>query len=187
MTLPYNTTWPERMGALAGQPNFFVPKIWKSLTKGVWMNANDFIDKLKALSNEDQSKINDVLPKLHTFRMDEGKSYEPGVEIRMNIYNPTGADFQFVPVVKLESIQKIEIIWTDSGSLLGRSANVYIDGTKHIGKYDEKEKSFRDRVEVGRSLEELAWNEGFDTVADFFSYYNTDCKLNIIHWTDLKY
>lgn len=28
---------------------------------------------------------------------------------------------------------------------------------------------------------------GFDSVKDFFRYFNKDFKGKIIHWTDLKY
>jgi hypothetical protein len=34
---------------------------------------------------------------------------------------------------------------------------------------------------------ELAQNNGFDTVKDFFEYFNKDFKGKIIHWTDFKY
>lgn len=168
-----------------GKPNYFIPKIWKSFLKGVLMNANEFTEKFKALSDEYQRKINDVKPKLHTIRADTSNRWKAGMDIHMVINNRTKNRFQFAPLVKCVSVQKIEIEWTDSGTLLGREARVYIDETKQIGKYSEKEKYYLDVP--GRSLQELAINDGFDSVEDFFAYFNKDFKGKIIHWTDLKY
>ena len=36
-------------------------------------------------------------------------------------------------------------------------------------------------------LRELAKNDGFESVEDFFAYFNKDFKGKIIHWTDLQY
>lgn len=187
MTLPFSTTWPERMGEFAGQPNYFVPKIWKSLLNGVWMNAYDFSEKFKTLSDEDAKKINEVKSKSHTIRKDESNRWKPDMDIHFVINNRTKDRFQFVPVIKCVSVQKIEIVWRDGGLIPGRTANVFIDNTKEIGRYNEKDKIWRDRVKVDRSLEALAINDGFESVEDFFSYFNTDFTGKIIHWTDLKY
>lgn len=36
-------------------------------------------------------------------------------------------------------------------------------------------------------MEQLAKNDGFDSVADFFKFFNKDFQGRIIHWTDFKY
>lgn len=33
----------------------------------------------------------------------------------------------------------------------------------------------------------LAKNDGFDSIDDFFEWFNKSCEGKIIHWTDLKY
>jgi len=36
-------------------------------------------------------------------------------------------------------------------------------------------------------IAKLAWNDGFDSVSDFWNYFNEDFYGQIIHWTDLRY
>ncbi len=36
-------------------------------------------------------------------------------------------------------------------------------------------------------VNQLAINDGFNSVDDFFQYFNTDFTGKLIHWTDLKY
>lgn len=37
------------------------------------------------------------------------------------------------------------------------------------------------------SMRELAKNDGFDSVEDFFKWFNTDFEGKIIHWTNYRY
>lgn len=36
-------------------------------------------------------------------------------------------------------------------------------------------------------IEQLAKNDGFDSLEEFFKWFNGDFKGKIIHWTDFKY
>lgn len=219
MTLSFSTKWPERMGAKAGQPNYFIYYIWQGLPNFPYDHIKPMPDELRYLIkgmiypieyyfqrlyldqffqdwddpsldatwNEERTESSAwrTNPKVTTIREDKLDRWKPGMDIHFVINNRTKNRFQFAPVMKCVSVQKIEIEWTDSGTLLGREARVYIDTTKQIGKYLEKEKYHLDGI--GRSLKALAINDGFDSVEDFFAYFNKDFKGKIIHWTDLKY
>ena len=83
--------------------------------------------------------------------------------------------FRFAPRIPVVSIQEIEIIYyTDRETLI-------------------KDLPPKKAVVVGNSrlnqieIEQLAQNDGFDTIEDFFAYFNDDFKGKIIHWTNLKY
>lgn len=39
----------------------------------------------------------------------------------------------------------------------------------------------------GDALEELAYNDGFDSAADFLAFFDKDFKGVIVHWTDYRY
>lgn len=181
MTLSFSTTWPERMGELAGQPNHFIPKIWKSFLKGVWMNANEFTEKFDALSDVDQCKINDVKPKLHTIRKDENNRWEAGVDIHMVINNRTKNRLQFVPVVKCVSTQDIKIEYVKEIRRYYSWTDIWKNGDRKICVY------VNNRMLNANETIVLAITDGFDSVEDFFAYFDTDFIGKIIHWTDLKY
>ena len=42
-------------------------------------------------------------------------------------------------------------------------------------------------VLTNKQIEQLAKNDGFDSVQDFFNWFNEDFNGRIIHWTDFKY
>lgn len=47
---------------------------------------------------------------------------------------------------------------------------------------------WKNGIRLKRSqIEELAMNDGFESVDQFFAWFNKDWKGKIIHWTDLKY
>ena len=59
--------------------------------------------------------------------------------------------------------------------------SVYIDGSFF---YNTTYRSSNDRA---IKMLELVRNDGFDCLADFFSWFNSDYTGKIIHWTDLRY
>jgi len=120
-----------------------------------WLNINDFF----------------VLnPKLHTIRKDEKDRWKVGNDIHFVINNRTKDRFQFAPITKVKSIQKIEMVIR--GIKNERPINVYVDG-QIIG--------------LGNGLEELALNDGFDSLEEFYNYFKDGFKGKIIHWTDAQY
>jgi len=108
------------------------------------------------------------LPKLHTIREDKKNLWKAGNDIHFVINNRTPQRFQFAPVVKCVSTQRIEIL---HGLKSDKQAFVAVDGkTLHIS-----------------DIKRLAINDGFDSVDDFFAWFKEDFKGKIIHWTNLKY
>lgn len=78
--------------------------------------------------------------------------------------------FRFAPVLPVVRVQKIEIVYD---KVFGKNLhpNVLIDNV---------------RLQLMR-LDELALNDGFNNVQDFFAYFNEDFTGKLIHWTNLKY
>jgi hypothetical protein len=40
---------------------------------------------------------------------------------------------------------------------------------------------------IDKGLLQFVQNDGFDSIEDFFSYFDKGFKGKIIHWTDLRY
>lgn len=169
MTLSFSTKWPKSMGELAGQPNYFVEKIWAvHLNKSSDLNSSFAVYKTKNFKMFGTKWIypRDFHPKLHTIREDKNNRWKAGMDIHFVINNRTKDRFQFAPVVKCVSVQEIEIFAFSIGIPVININGRMID-------YEE--------------MKQLAINDGFPSVEAFFDYFNTDFKGKIIHWTDLKY
>lgn len=161
-----------------GKPTYFVDKIWQCLLRDdVEMNALELEHKLKeALPIIGKTKIGDFPQKKHTIRRDSKNRWKEGNDIHFIIYNRTPARMQFAPVVKVQSIQKIEISYHQIKDWKGFITNnnapmIRIDGC----------------VMSGSEAEELAINDGFDSLDAFFEWFSEDFTGKIIHWTDKKY
>lgn len=181
MTLGFSTKWPKHMGELAGKPNYFPEKIHHSLMANRILSIKDRHNyriahekKFGYVWDWDHPNIEQ---KKHTIREDLNNLWNPGMDIHMVINNRTKDRFQFAPVVKCVSMQ--DIIITEKTMTVYDCINlkdhrvftVQVDG-KYLSKY---------------RIIELAINDGFDSVEDFFAYFNKDFKGKLIHWTNLKY
>lgn len=169
MTLGFSTQ-------INGKPNYFPQKILKGLPIGKWEKSASlsyFGDSTLApyLTSSEYDKAN---PKLHTIRKDEHNRWKAGMDIHFVINNRTENRFQFAPVVKCVSVQRLKIEYNPSNSIYPH-VNVIVFESGSYTFLSEK------------SILKLAINDGFDSVEDFFAYFNTDFKGKIIHWTDLKY
>lgn len=191
MTLAFSTQ-------INGKPNYFTNKI----VKGLWKShGNEFSEFIKLRTAEDDQKFDRIkpfenlsvyeseklYPKIHTIRKDVHNRWKPGTDIHMVINNRTENRFQFAPTIKCMNVQRIEIEWRDYGTLVGRQAFVYINYTIAFGFFWEKTGEYYRSGTSALGLKNLANNDGFDSVQDFFAYFNTDFTGKIIHWTDLKY
>lgn len=112
-------------------------------------------------------------PKIHTIRGDKSNRIKVGTKIQC--CNWQGVPYnspvnQFAPTFECKGIQKIEIKWFLNKENI-KYAVIYIDNCI-IAHYDNKI---------------IAINDGFDTVEEFFNYFNSDFTGKIIHFTDLKY
>jgi hypothetical protein len=176
MTLGFSTKWPKQMGGLAGQPNYFIDKIWHTLIDDNLSDAS----KLDEYSLKHRKLFGDFWHndfrrspgKNHTIRA--GHRWKAGMIIHPVIKNRTKNRFQFAPTMPCKSVQKIEIEYEEG------SPNVYINN--QLIYWHTKRNTFGEL-----KMREIAINDGFDSVEDFFAYFNTDFKGQIIHWTNLKY
>lgn len=158
MTLSFSTKFPW------GEPTNFVAKIWNSLNQHYGESiAEEFYEYGADLYDIDQH-----LPKHHTLREDRKNRWKPGCKIHPVIHNRTSDRFQFAPTIKCISVQDIRI--------KPESRQVIV-----FQKWHE------DRNLYDAEIKRLAINDGFDSVEDFWRWFDKDCELKIIHWTDLKY
>lgn len=82
--------------------------------------------------------------------------------------------------MKCISTQTIKIQWECNMSLMESRAVIYIDG-KRFSEY------YPGRSTITKRLIKLATNDGFETVRDFFKWFNSDFEGKIIHWTEFNY
>ncbi len=170
MILSFSTRFPN------GKPTYFIQKIWNGFIDQNVLNgilARGFFSEYTEKFNSNWDTKEGLHPKITTIRKDEHNRWKPGMKIHFVINNRSKNFFQFAPVIDCKSVQKIEIEYTN----FSKDPIIVIDGT-HF--YNEK-------IGIDHGVKQLAQNDGFDSVDDFFEYFNTDFTGKIIHWTDLKY
>lgn len=106
-------------------------------------------------------------PKIHTFRGDSSNRFRQGLNIDYFINVRTKNMFRFAPKQPLVSTQNISIIYY-------KESNVPIITIDNIELVSSK-------------IEELAINDGFNSVEHFLSWFKEDFSGKIIHWTGKKY
>ena len=149
-------------------PTFFVEKIWEAiLQKGIEIGVNDFIEYgRKCLPKH--YKVGTHTPKLHTIRVDKTNRWKKGNDIHFSINVRRKNQLQFAPVIKVVSVQKIEISHPTENL---NDTVVKVDG----------------KLLNENEVQQLAWNDGFDNLLGFWWYFKEDFKGNLIHWTNLTY
>ncbi len=166
---------------LNGKPTYFVEKIWGGLLRYVIPIDLAYVEYLER-HEEKFGKHWDFLPedhermtnlKIHTIREDKKERWKPGTKIDFFINCRQKDMFRFAPVLPVVSVQKVEILYKPETVFFARTypADVYVD---------------KRRLEI-REFAKFVHNDGFDTIEDFFSYFNKDFHGKIIHWTDLRY
>lgn len=174
MNLPFNTIWPDTMPEhMAGKPTYFPEKIWDSISPMIadeeyhkWHGGEGLLN-LNMGNNFDDSVFNEYNPKIHAIRRDSGNRWKPGNEIDFWINYRTKKQFRFAPRTLVMSVQEIKIIYPKRGGYY-----VVIDGRAIY---------YKDELNI------LAKNDGFDSLEEFFAWFNGDFTGKIIHWTDFKY
>lgn len=171
-----------------GKSNYFIQRIWNGLHKEL---GDDYFQLYDTFLNQhhelfergwDDDFHDVVMPKIHTIREDAKGRWGYNNDIHFVINNRSPQRFQFAPVIKVKSIQKIEIIWFESKHP--------VEGNYAV--HNPKENLFAlikiDGRQLGHhTMHDIAVNDGFDNVDDFFLYFNKSGKYNLIHWTDKKY
>ena len=177
MNLSFTTKWSKTMPShMANNPTLFVPKIILGLQQQkpqfepVYQHCLRNYVFLQRKLKEDYKLCVDY-PKLHTIRHDTKNRWKAGNRIHFYIYTRTKNQLRFAPIIKCTATQKIEIIWTDGDGFKMAQPTVWIDGSWILGD----------------ALNQLAINDGFNNVEDFFAYFNKDFTGKLIHWTNLKY
>lgn len=149
----------------------FIERIWNYLLyesgESLHYTYNVFLEGYRHKFNRDWDGHPDniVNAKLHTIRWESWNVWKVGKTIHPIVNARTPNRFQFAPELTVKGIQRIWICHTKEGSF------VKIDGVA-INSW---------------TLYNLAINEGFESVDDFFAYYRNKLYGIIIHWTDLKY
>jgi len=162
MTLGFSTK-------IKGKPTQFCEKIWQSFSDDFTHNHfTDYCDGFDKVGYQWNVNAIDLLPKRHSLREDVHDKWKAGNNIHFVINNRTPIRFQFAPVIPCISTQEIQII---HGLKRDKQAFVSVNG----------------KVLRVSQIEELAMNDGFDSIQDFFSWFNQDFNGKIIHWTNLKY
>jgi len=105
--------------------------------------------------------------KKHTIREDSHNSWKIGMKMHFATGVSTKNYNQFYED-SCKSIQQIEIIRTSD----------YLNET--IVKIDGRKLNIEE-------LQQLAWNDGFENLMDFWLWFQEGFTGKIIHWTELKY
>lgn len=171
MIIGLSTKFPKGNGTLSGKSTFFPEKIWQSIPDDYTTeHFQEYLDGFDKVGYDWDVDAVDFLPKKHTLRSDEKDRWKVGMMIHFFINVRTKNMFRFAPRIPVKSIQKVEV-QNPYHNNPDYFPNVIIDG----------------RMLIKQEIQELAINDGFDSVDDFFEWFNEDFTGKIIHWTDLKY
>lgn len=140
------------------------------------------------LSEDEQKAANDKLinrkdlcasvylnchPKIHTIRVDEKDRWKKGNLIHFIINNRTKNRFQFAPLRKVISVQKITIsVRHLQMSITNENYPLVIIDGNQLNYFE---------------VQRLAFNDGFLSIQDFCDYFKEDFNGKIIHWTNFRY
>jgi len=184
MTLPFKTQINDK-------PTYFVEKIWKGLETIVPSYNRVAMEYDYAYRDKFNLDLyptyftENYNPKLHTIREDPHNRWKVGNNIHFVINNRSPNRFQFAPVVECKSVQSIIFVYHDG------NPTVYLGDTHesempfYFKGFDEEDGQY---ICYGENqMLQLAQNDGFDSIADFFAYFNKNFRGKIIHWTNLKY
>lgn len=173
MNLNFITHWGKEMGELAGKPTYFVDKICKGLmvpSKHLIIEILRLYEKnpeyYPILDDRDWRLGVNLTPKLTTIREDKNDLWKVGSKIHFTIHDEIKDRFQFAPVIEVKRVQKIRIIH-DGDRLVYINDNFWWESREVV--------------------EDIALNDGFNSVDDFFKFFNKNFVGKIIHWTDLEY
>lgn len=165
MILPFSTK-------INGKANYFVEKIHKGITENFMLSPiNPEIHYTSDYNFVAKSKLS---AKYHTIRTDKRDFWRIGRKIDFFINCRQKNMFRFAPVLRVVSTQKIEIKW-------------HVTENKKPYWYKNATISVDDFYLNAEQVIKLSVNDGFDSVEDFFKYFDKDFIGKIIHWTDLKY
>lgn len=103
--------------------------------------------------------------KKHTIREDKHDRWKQGRMIQF-AYGVRTKQFEKFAEMPCLGIQKIRIVISGFAPVFNQ---IYVDGKEIVGY---------------KLLNEFAKNDGFDSIEDFFKWFNKDFEGKIIHWTN---
>lgn len=176
MILPFSTQ-------LNGKPTYFVERIWEGLLRHHFEDDKEYVQFM----NDHEARFGThwdwfpdevyrmEAPKIHTIREDVNDRWKAGNNIDFFINCRQKNMFRFAPVLPVVSVQRIEIVYYTDREVLMKDLP------------PKTAISVDDRRLSETEILQLALNDGFDSVKDFFAYFNEDYEGKIIHWTDKQY
>jgi len=132
------------------------------------------------------------MPKIHTMREDPYNRWKAGMSIQMAYGVRTKNYEQFnkgiTELEKCVSTQAIKIIWFYKNEYIKTDLPLKQINGPHgeFNYYPAIWIDGRQLLTFGEIIT-LAHNDGFDSVIDFFKWFNRDWSGKIIHWTDFRY
>ena len=172
MILPFTTT-------INGKPSYFIERIWEGLLRHHFQDDKEFVQYM----NDHEARFGTHWdwfpdeaprlenPKIHTIREDVKDRWKPGNKIDFFINCRQKNMFRFAPVLPVVNVQKFEV------EKLCDTGEWYKD---YVVLVD-------DVYQLAPEIKQIALNDGFDTVEEFFKYFNQNYIGKIIHWTNKKY
>jgi hypothetical protein len=118
-----------------------------------------------------------ITPKKHTIRLDKKNRWKVGNKIHAVYHNRTKSQHQIAPIFECKGIQDIEITYNHG------KAFVIIKNKPCPAIWIHDFKSDY----VHPNILEIAINDGFNNLTDFFNWFNADFKGKIIHFTNFRY
>lgn len=170
MTLSFKTS-------IGGQPTNFVEKIWTAFNLGEggyqieFKERHEWLKKCIYSFNLDPLLLSEVGIKIHTIRADTKNRWRVGMPIHFVVKNRTPQRFQFAPILSVKAIQSFEIEWY-------KGSPIVVINNGHF---------YNPIAGIDNGMAELAKNDGFDSIDDFFAYFSSKFIGKIIHWTDYIY
>lgn len=155
------------------EPTKFVEKI----LFGLWLSPlkKELVKFIWNCKYEPNELTPNEKAKIHTIRKDKHNRWKQGRPIHFMQWtgDPYRSKcFHFAPVISCTSVQNITIKYLEDGNVY-----VSIDNRLVYSKLSGESKT----------IQQLASADGFNSVNDFFKWFDTDFSGKIIHWTDFKY
>lgn len=190
MIINFSTKFPKDKGRLSNKPTFFCEKIWSGLLRFFKLKQYEEFAKMheEKYGNTNGFGYEEIhiYEKIHTIREDKTNRWKKGNTINFYIGARTVDMFNFAPDVECKSTQKIRIKVIE---------NPIVDIVSYTLEHKLNGETYKKAFSVyvddyfldTETLKDLAHNDGFESLEDFFEWFNEDFTGKIIHWTDLKY
>lgn len=108
--------------------------------------------------------------KKHSFRSDPTERWEEGKKIHFH-HGGRKLKYNCWHIGVCTGVQTVRIVWLDMKMTEIKRPEIWLDN----------------KLLNNRKMNELAWNDGFDNLTDFFRWFNKDFTGRIIHWSDVRY